>query len=111
MAYALGLVTVFFTAFYSWRLLIMTFHGKPRADAHTMEHVHESPWSMLGPLIPLALGAIFAGWYAYGWFAGDEEGKFWNGAIFVLAQPDPVIAAQHIDEFYKELPSIAGVLG
>ena len=42
------------TAFYSWRLMIMTFHGQPRADHHTMEHVHESPWIMLVPLMPLA---------------------------------------------------------
>ena len=47
-AYVLGLIAVFMTAFYSWRLLIMTFHGKPRADQHTMEHVHESPGSCWG---------------------------------------------------------------
>jgi NADH-quinone oxidoreductase subunit L len=32
------------TAFYSWRLIFMTFHGEPRADQHTMEHAHESRW-------------------------------------------------------------------
>ena len=38
----------FLTAFYSWRLLFMTFHGTSRADHHVLEHVHESPWVMLG---------------------------------------------------------------
>src|SRR6201999_2761225 len=32
------------TAFYSWRLLFMTFHGQSRADHHALEHAHESPW-------------------------------------------------------------------
>ena len=43
-------LAAFLTAFYSWRLLIMTFHGRPRADHHVMEHVHESPAVMLVPL-------------------------------------------------------------
>ena len=47
-----GSLAAFLTAFYSWRVLILTFHGKPRADHHVMEHVHESPWlSMTGPLM------------------------------------------------------------
>ena len=41
-------LAAFLTAFYSWRLLIMTFHGRSRADHHVMEHVHESPPVMLG---------------------------------------------------------------
>ncbi|MFL5218817.1 MAG: NADH-quinone oxidoreductase subunit L, partial [Microvirga sp.] len=48
-AFIMGMVAAFLTAFYSWRLLIMTFHGAPRADHHTMEHVHESPLVMLVP--------------------------------------------------------------
>ena len=42
------------TAFYSWRLLFMTFHGAPRASAEVMAHVHESPRVMTIPLILLA---------------------------------------------------------
>lgn len=103
-AYILGTITVFFTAFYSWRLLLLTFHGAPRADHHTMEHVHESPWVMLGPLMPLALGSIFAGWYAYDWFAGADRFAFWGHAIFVLPQDDSIAASAHIPEFEKWLP-------
>ena len=54
-------LAAFLTAFYSWRLLFMTFHGKPRADHHVMEHVHESPAVMLGPLVVLSIGALAAG--------------------------------------------------
>ena len=46
-----GIAAALLTAFYSWRLLFMTFHGEPRADQHAMEHVHESPLVMLVPLL------------------------------------------------------------
>src|ERR1700689_443594 len=54
-------LAAYLTAFYSWRLLFMTFHGKPRADHHVMEHVHESPMVMRVPLVLLAIGAVIAG--------------------------------------------------
>ena len=60
-AWVCGMIAAFLTAFYSWRLIILTFHGAPRADHHTMEHVHESPWVMLVPLLVLAAGAIGVG--------------------------------------------------
>ena len=67
-----GTIAAFLTAFYSWRLLILTFHGAPRADHHTMEHVHESPWVMLFPLIVLAVGATLTGIVFERDFIGDE---------------------------------------
>ncbi len=107
MAYILGLIAAFMTAFYSWRLLILTFHGKPREDHHTLEHAHESPWIMLGPLVPLALGAIFAGWYAYDWFGGEGREAFWGHALLVLSGNDSVAAAENIPEWEKLMPLIA----
>lgn len=61
-----------FTAFYSWRLMFMTFYGTPRGDKHTHEHAHESPNSMLVPLGVLALGAVFAGMIWYKPFFGSQ---------------------------------------
>jgi NADH-quinone oxidoreductase subunit L len=85
IAFALGIAAAFMTAFYSWRLLFMTFHGTPRADKHTMDHVHESPRIMLLPLIPLVLGALFAGAIGfYAWGILDPELLFWNGSITIL---------------------------
>ena len=55
-AFWLGVVAAFLTAFYSWRLLFLTFHGKPRADQEVMHHVHESPKVMILPLVVLAAG-------------------------------------------------------
>ncbi len=80
-AFVLGLAAAFLTAFYSWRLLILTFHGAPRADAHTMEHVHESPLVMLVPLLVLAAGAVGAGYLFYPLFIGAQEQAFWAGSV------------------------------
>jgi NADH-quinone oxidoreductase subunit L len=61
-----------FTSFYSWRLMFMTFYGKPRGDKHTHEHAHESPPVMLIPLGVLAIGAILAGMVWVKPFFGSE---------------------------------------
>ncbi len=66
-------IAALFTSFYSWRLMFMTFWGKPRGDKHTHEHAHESPNVMLAPLGVLAVGAIFSGMVFYGAFFGKHE--------------------------------------
>jgi NADH-quinone oxidoreductase subunit L len=110
-SYCLGIFTAFLTAFYSWRLLIMTFHGKPRADEETMHHVHESPWVMLIPLFVLAAGAVVAGYLAEEWFVGHERGEFWKHSILVLPEHDSIAKAEHLHGIIEFLPLIAGVLG
>ncbi|MFN3744248.1 MAG: NADH-quinone oxidoreductase subunit L [Hyphomicrobiaceae bacterium] len=72
----------FMTSFYSWRLMFMTFYGRTRADHHTYEHAHESPYVMLVPLFVLAAGAIFAGFVFKGLFVGDGYMEFWGKSIF-----------------------------
>lgn len=72
-AYWMGISAAVLTAFYSGRLLFMTFHGKPRASEETMHHVHESPLVMLMPLYVLAFGAIFAGFIFYNGFVGSAH--------------------------------------
>nr|WP_210345408.1 NADH-quinone oxidoreductase subunit L [Jiella flava] len=70
------------TSFYSWRLLFMTFHGKPRAAADVMHHVHESPAVMLVPLFVLAAGALFAGIVFEHAFIGEGYEHFWHAALY-----------------------------
>ncbi len=60
--YIVGLITAAMTAFYMWRLMFLTFYGAPRADAHTVAHIHESPRTMTVPLTVLAAGSVLAGW-------------------------------------------------
>ena len=94
-AFWMGVAAAFMTAFYSWRLLFMTFHGTPRADAETMHHVHESPRSMTIPLLVLATGALVAGWVGYDLFVGEGRAEFWGKSILVLSTHDLIAAAHH----------------
>ncbi len=59
--WAVGVIAACFTSFYMFRLLILTFFGSPRYTKQDVHHVHESPASMLIPLVVLALFSIFAG--------------------------------------------------
>jgi NADH-quinone oxidoreductase subunit L len=63
-AYASVLLTlgVLVTAFYSFRMYFLVFHGKERMDEHTRHHLHESPWVVTVPLILLAIPSIVIGW-------------------------------------------------
>jgi NADH-quinone oxidoreductase subunit L len=56
-----SLLVALLTAFYMFRLIILTFHGEPR-DHHKFEHAHESPFLMVMPLVLLAVLSIFI-WY------------------------------------------------
>jgi len=79
-AYWMVLLGVFVTAFYSFRLVFMVFHGKPRMDHHTKEHLHESPWVVTLPLIFLAIPSVLIG----GLTAGSMLfGDVFNGVIHV----------------------------
>ncbi len=82
-AFTLLIIAAFCTSFYSWRLAFMTFHGITRADKPAMDHVHESPQTMLIPLYALALGSLFAGALFAPDFIGDGFSHFWNGSIAV----------------------------
>jgi len=110
-AYVLGILAAFLTAFYSWRLLFMTFHGKPRASAEVMSHVHESPAVMTIPLFVLAIGAIFSGFLFYDLFVGHHWKEFWGDAIFILPQHEAMEAAHHVPSIIKLMPLIVGVGG
>ena len=81
-AYWMLVIAAFFTSFYSWRLMFMTFHGKPRASRETLARVHDSPPVMIWPLYILAAGALFAGALFAERFIGSGEALFWSTAIY-----------------------------
>jgi NADH-quinone oxidoreductase subunit L len=71
-----GFFVAMLTAFYMFRLVILTFHGKPK-DHHAYEHAHESPLLMTMPLVILTVLSVFF-WYtpnpidpAKGWFLSE----------------------------------------
>ena len=109
--FIMGTLAAFLTAFYSWRLIIMTFHGTPRADKHTMDHVHESAWQMTLPLIILSFGAVFAGWALHSYFIGEDQLQFWAGAIVAGPRNHILVDMEHVPLFISLLPTITGFLG
>jgi len=110
-AFWMGIAAAFLTAFYSWRLIIMTFHGKSRADETVLAHVHESPKVMILPLVVLAAGAIIAGKAGYEWFVGHDAAHFWGNAILVLESHPALENAHHVPGWVKNLPLVVGGAG
>jgi NADH-quinone oxidoreductase subunit L len=84
LLYAVGLLTALLTSFYMFRLIFLTFFGEQKYDEHHV-HVHESPNSMLIPLMVLAVLSIIGGWLA--------APAFWGGPDYFAKFLEPVFAA------------------
>lgn len=110
-AFYLLVFAAFLTSFYSWRLIFMTFHGKPRATIDVMHHIHESPPVMLIPLFILSIGAIFAGVVFQPYFFGDLYETFWKGALFTSSHNHILHDTHHVFKWVKWSPFIAMILG
>jgi NADH-quinone oxidoreductase subunit L len=117
-AFVLLVVAALFTSFYSWRLIFMTFHGKPRASDEVMDHVHESPPVMLVPLYFLAAGSLLAGLIFYSTFLGHEPGAhegwynaFWRGALFAGPENEILEEFHHVPVWVKLSPFVMMAVG
>ena len=104
-------IAAFLTAFYSWRLLILTFHGKTRADHHTFAHAHESPAVMTVPLIVLAFGAVTTGWAFHEQLLGAEWQHFWGAAIFNGPANHILHAMEEVPQWVSLAPTVVGLAG
>ncbi len=111
-AFWCGVGAAVLTAFYSWRLAFMTFHGEPRADKEVMSHIHESPFVMLFPLYVLAIGALGAGAFFFNDFVGENYKEFWGNAILLREQATTVMTEfSHPPTWVFVLPIAAGAVG
>ncbi len=106
-----GLIAAFLTAFYSGRVLFMTFHGAPRMDRQVAEHVHESPPVMTGPLVVLAIGAVCAGFGFRHEFIGDGWQAFWRDSIVITASNHVLANMEELPGWVGYAPLVTGVLG
>jgi len=111
LAFVLLVIAACFTSFYSWRLIFMTFHGKPRASHEVMHHVHESPPVMLVPLFILAAGALFAGIIFHGAFIGEGYAEFWKASLFTLPENHILHEIHELPLWVELSPFIAMLIG
>jgi len=81
-----GYFTAGMTAFYMFRLIFMTFHGESRVDHEVEHHIHESPRSMLVPLVILAGLSIAGGWISWPEILGGSS-HFVHFLSSVVAEP------------------------
>jgi NADH-quinone oxidoreductase subunit L len=93
--FGIALFTALLTAAYMARLLFLTFFGDFRGGAAAEHHLHESPWSMVGPLVLLAIGSIVSG---YALFPMAGEGAVHRVRLPEVIQPvfrlpEPVLPA------------------
>ncbi len=87
-AWAIGTLVAFMTAFYSFRLFFLIFHGEFRGTEHQRHHLHESPLVVTLPLMLLACGAVAAGWFGVPGILGGDN----HWAHFL----EPVLGHPHI---------------
>jgi NADH-quinone oxidoreductase subunit L len=126
--FAVGVIAALLTSFYSWRLMFLTFFGKPRwiqsehiqhsvhktpetaADSTGGYHPHESPWTMLVPLGVLSVGAVLAGYvFKYDFIYAEEGGtEFW--AASTLYFNTHLIHAMHDVPMWVKLSSTVAML-
>jgi NADH-quinone oxidoreductase subunit L len=110
-AFIMGAAAAVLTAFYSFRLIFMTFHGQFRGDHHALEHAHESPNAMLIPLYILAAGALFAGMAFAGMMTGHHWKDFWGASIFIAEQNRALDLAHDVPLWVKLLPVVLAIIG
>ena len=106
-AYFIGLFTATLTAFYSWRVLFMTFHGENRSAKDVYDEAHESPLIMIIPLIFLAIGSIVVGFAFVDLFVGNNSIKFWGNSIIIQNQHSEIMPFTQM--FMIKLFSVAGL--
>ena len=108
--YWMTVIAAALTAFYSWRLIFMTFWGHPH-DHHHYEAAHESPLVMTIPLGVLSIGAIVAGFAFKSIFVGEGVHDFFRHSIFMGAENHVLHAMHEIPGWAAFAPTVMMVVG
>ena len=110
IAYWLGSISVAMTAYYSFRLIFLTFLVPTGAFRTTVEHAHDAPPLMAFTLILLALGSIFLGYIGKDMMIGVGT-DFWGNSLFVLPKNLALLESEYIPQMQKLLPLFATFIG
>lgn len=108
--YTLGVLAAFFTAFYSVRLLGLTFLRTPNGRRYFYEHAHESSFPMALPLFLLSFGSIFIGYLSRDMFVGLGT-DFWGNALFTLPTNQFILEAEFLESHIKLIPLVFSFSG
>ncbi len=106
-----GVAGAFCTAFYTWRIIFMTFHGTSRAERHVQEHVHESPWVMTVPLMALAIGALTAGFLLHNLLIGPDWAAYWRHSIVIAPNNHVLERMEDLPGGVRYIPLLTGLAG
>ena len=109
-AHWLGTRAAFCTAFYSMRLLYLTFLAEPAGHRSVMEGAHDAPRRMAIPLLVLSVGSIFVGWLTKDRMIGLGT-SFWGSSLFT--HPDHLVQmeAEFIPHSIKRVPVVFSIAG
>lgn len=110
LAYWLGTFAAFFTAFYSIRLLFLTFLTETNGRRIIIENSAESGWKMLLPLAILAIPSIFVGFLAKDFFVGPGT-DVWGTSLYINPFSFQFFDAEFLSLLYKLTPVIFSFLG
>jgi NADH-quinone oxidoreductase subunit L len=109
-AFACTVAAAALTSFYSWRLILVTFHGHPHDRSH-YDHAHESPMVVLIPLAALAAGSILAGYPFKDLFAGEEIAAFFRGSLQFAEGNHIIEDMHHVPAWVAVAPTVMMALG
>ena len=109
-AHWLGTLAAFFTAFYSMRLLYLTFLAETNSYRQIMQHAHDAPFAMGFPLFVLSLGSMFIGYLTKDMIIGVGT-DFWGNALFTHPNNLTMLEAEFIPHHIKLVPVIFSLTG
>jgi NADH-ubiquinone oxidoreductase chain 5 len=109
-AHLLGCFAAFFTAFYSIRLLFLTFIAKPVCFRVIFEGAHDPGFFIGGSLFVLSWGAIFVGYLCKDMLALGGR-AFWGYSIFVFPDNCSVFDAEFLPRLIKLIPVFCSICG
>ena len=109
-SYVLGSLAAFFTAFYSARLLYLTFLSKPNGFKKVIGSAYDSSYAICFSLATLSIPSIFIGYFSKDMIIGLGT-DFWGNSIFVLPENMNRVDSEFIPTFYKLFPLCLSLLG
>jgi len=109
VAHTLGTLAACCTAYYSRRLLYLTFLAPANGYRRIMEGAHDAPLPMALPLIILSIGSIFIGWLTKDMFIGVGT-PFWNNALFTHPDRLFMVDAEFLPSWIKLAPVVLSII-